>query len=95
MLLRLRPPPPVAPGDAEDGEGAAASDAAGEAAQVPPEVRPGVPGQLPLPRRPAVPPRLDPADGLRDGRKAIAQDDGEEWNRPQKGFVLYGICTVL
>jgi hypothetical protein len=31
-------------GDAEDGAGATATDAAGEAAQVPPEVRPGVPG---------------------------------------------------
>jgi hypothetical protein len=47
-------------GDPEAGGRAAAGDAAGEATEVPPEVRPGVPGRAPLPRRPAVPPRVDP-----------------------------------
>lgn len=52
-------------------------------------------GALPVAIRNDLTRFLNPVDGLRDGRKAIAQDDGEEWNRPQKGFVLYGICTVL
>lgn len=50
----------VLQGDPEAGGVAAAGDVAGEAAEVPPEVRRRVPGRAPVPRRPAIPPRLDP-----------------------------------
>jgi len=83
-LLRLRPPPPMAPRRAEDGAGAAAGDVAGEAAQVPPEVRPGVPGRPTLPRRSPLPPRLDPA-----GDPPSDSDCCNHPSRPSSSSPLY------